>query len=58
MYDVVVIGGGAAAHGAALYAMRYQLQTIMVIEEFGGETATARQSSRTILATYRLTDST
>ena len=41
MYDVAVIGGGAAAHGAALYAMRYQLQTIMVIEEFGGETATA-----------------
>ena len=41
MHDVAVIGGGAAAHGAALYAMRYQLQTIMVIEEFGGETATA-----------------
>lgn len=41
MYDVAIIGGGAAAHGAALYAMRYRLATVMVLEEFGGETATA-----------------
>ena len=41
MYDVAVIGGGAAAHAAALYAMRYQLKTAMVVDEFGGETATA-----------------
>jgi len=41
MYDVAVIGGGAAAHGAALYAMRYRLKTVMMLEEFGGETATA-----------------
>ena len=41
MYDVAIIGGGAAAHGAALYAMRYRLETVMVLEEFGGETATA-----------------
>ena len=41
MYDVAVVGGGAAAHGAALYAMRFRLKTVMVLEEFGGETATA-----------------
>ena len=57
MHDVAVIGGGAAAHGAALYAMRYQLQTIMVIEEFGGETATASVVEN-YPATYRLMGST
>ena len=39
-YDVVVVGQGAAAYSAALYAARYQLKTVVVGETFGGETAT------------------
>ena len=39
-YDVVVVGQGAAAFAAALYAVRYQIKTLVVGETFGGETAT------------------
>ena len=39
-YDVLIIGQGAAAFAAALYAARYQMNTIVVGELFGGETAT------------------
>jgi len=38
-YDVLVLGLGAAAHGAALYAARYQMSLAMLGGEFGGETA-------------------
>ncbi len=37
--DVLIAGQGAAAYAAALYAARYQLETLMVGERFGGETA-------------------
>ena len=37
--DVLVAGQGAAAFSAALYAARYQLDTVVVAESFGGETA-------------------
>ena len=39
-YDIIIIGQGAAAFSAALYAARYQVKTIVVGETFGGETAT------------------
>ena len=39
-YDVLIIGQGAAAFAAALYAARYQMRTIIIGELFGGETAT------------------
>lgn len=39
-YDVLIVGQGAAAFAAALYAARYQMKTIVVGELFGGETAT------------------
>ena len=39
-YDVLIVGQGAAAFAAALYAARYQMKTIVVGEMFGGETAT------------------
>lgn len=39
-YDVLIIGQGAAAFAAALYAARYQMKTIIIGEIFGGETAT------------------
>ena len=37
--DVLVAGQGAAAFAAALYAARYQLNTVVASESFGGETA-------------------
>ena len=39
-YDVIIMGQGASAFGAALYAARYQMKTVVVGETFGGETAT------------------
>ena len=39
-YDVLVAGKGAAAFAAALYAVRYQMRSVLVGEVFGGETAT------------------
>ena len=40
LYDVVIIGQGASAFGAALYSARYQMKTLVIGDEFGGETAT------------------
>ena len=39
-YDVLIVGQGAAAFAAALYAARYQMRPIVIGEIFGGETAT------------------
>ena len=39
-YDVAIVGQGAAAYAAALYAARYQMQSIILGATFGGETAT------------------
>ncbi len=39
MYDVVIVGQGAAAFSAALYAARYQMKSVVIGETFGGETA-------------------
>ncbi len=39
-YDVLIVGQGAAAFAAALYAARYQMKIIVIGEMFGGETAT------------------
>ena len=39
-YDVLIVGQGAAAFAAALYAARYQTKAAVVGETFGGETAT------------------
>ena len=38
--DLSIIGLGAASYAAALYAVRYQIPTVMIGEDFGGETAT------------------
>jgi thioredoxin reductase len=40
-YDVVIVGQGPAAFSAALYAGRYKMSTLIIGEEFGGETATS-----------------
>ena len=35
-YDVLILGGGTAALGAALYTARYELSTIMIAQSIGG----------------------
>src|SRR3989338_4352213 len=35
-YDVIIIGGGIAAFGAAIYCGRFQLKTLVIGEKFGG----------------------
>jgi alkyl hydroperoxide reductase subunit F len=40
MYDVIVIGAGAAGLSAALYTTRRALKTAVLNKEFGGQTAT------------------
>lgn len=38
-YELAIVGGGPAACGAAVYAGRKQLKTIMIAEEIGGQSA-------------------
>ncbi len=38
-YELAIIGGGPAATGATVYAGRKQLQTVMIAEEIGGQSA-------------------
>ncbi|MBI4151179.1 FAD-dependent oxidoreductase [Candidatus Woesearchaeota archaeon] len=38
MYDVVIIGGGAAGLTAAIYACRKALKTLVISPEYGGQT--------------------
>lgn len=37
MYDVIIIGGGPAAVGAAVYTARKKLKTLLITESFGGQ---------------------
>lgn len=41
MYDLIIIGSGAAGLSAAVYAGRYRLKVLIIGKEFGGETAKA-----------------
>lgn len=41
IYDLVIIGSGAAGLGASIYAGRYRLNVVTFGREFGGETAKA-----------------
>src|SRR5665811_636358 len=37
LYDSIIIGGGPAAAGAAVYTARKKLKTLVICEEFGGQ---------------------
>lgn len=37
LYDIAIIGGGPAAHSAALYSRRKELKTVMISKEEGGQ---------------------
>ena len=39
LYDTIIIGGGPAAAGAAVYAARKRLKTLLICEEFGGQSS-------------------
>ena len=41
MYDLIIIGGSAAATAAGVYAARRGLNVVVVTKEFGGEVATS-----------------
>ncbi len=36
-YDVIIVGGGPAAAGAAVYVARKKLKTLLITESFGGQ---------------------
>lgn len=36
MYDTIIIGGGTAGLGAALYATRFKLNTLVIAKDYGG----------------------
>ncbi len=37
LYDTIIIGGGPAGAGAAVYAARKRLKTLVITKEFGGQ---------------------
>ncbi len=37
VYDVIIVGGGPAGAAAAIYAARKKLKTLLITEEFGGQ---------------------
>lgn len=42
-YDIIIIGGGAAGLGAALYAARFKLRVVLIAKEMGGTGNIAHQ---------------
>lgn len=42
-YDLIIIGAGPAGSAAAVYAARKQLKTLMVAEEFGGQSVVSEK---------------
>ncbi|MBI2048609.1 MAG: FAD-dependent oxidoreductase [Parcubacteria group bacterium] len=37
MYDLIIVGGGPAGSAAAIYAARKQLKTLLITDEWGGQ---------------------
>ncbi len=40
-YDIIIIGGGPAGLTAAIYARRYEMKTLVIAKEMGGQLANA-----------------
>ncbi|MFC1768747.1 NAD(P)/FAD-dependent oxidoreductase [Nanoarchaeota archaeon] len=36
IYDVIIVGGGVSGYGAAIYAARFKLKTLIIAKEVGG----------------------
>ncbi len=43
MFDLIIIGGGPAGASAAVYAARKQLKTLLIAEEFGGQSVVSEK---------------
>src|SRR3989344_3690116 len=43
IYDLIIIGGGPAGAGAAVYAARKKLQTLFITAEWGGQSVVSEQ---------------
>ncbi len=43
MFDLIIIGAGPAGAAAAVYAARKQLKTLMIAEEFGGQSVVSEK---------------
>lgn len=43
MFDLIIIGGGPAAAGGAVYAARKQLKTLLIAGEFGGQSVVSEK---------------
>lgn len=43
MYELIIIGGGPASTSAAVYAARKQLKTLLITEEFGGQSSVSEE---------------
>jgi NADH-dependent peroxiredoxin subunit F len=43
MYDLAIIGGGPAACGAAVYAARKLLKTVLIADTFGGQSVVSEE---------------
>src|SRR3989344_720751 len=42
-YDLAIMGGGPAGAAAAIYAARKRLKTVMVLEEWGGQSGVSSE---------------
>ena len=42
-YDLIVVGSGAAGYSAAIYASRYNINTLVIGKDTGGMAATAHK---------------
>src|SRR5436190_21447825 len=42
-YDLIIIGGGPAGAAAAVYAARKQLKTLIIAEEWGGQSVVSEK---------------
>ncbi len=43
MYDLIIIGGGPAGAAAAIYASRKQLKTVLIVEDWGGQSSVSTE---------------
>lgn len=41
LYDLIIVGGGPAGSGAAVYAARKRLKTLLITKEWGGQSITS-----------------
>ena len=43
MYDLIIVGGGPAGAAAVVYAARKQLKTLLIVEDWGGQSAVSSE---------------